>query len=107
MRKQATTARFLCLDSSFCHTHFLFLSGCSTWREEPLDFDNAQVDMKGGSVLGMLLPSYQVQVEECSRDALDSAHCVFWVHGFLTFHHDVPVEVQLPLDRRVVRLQRH
>lgn len=32
MRKQATTARFLCLDSSFCHTHFLFLKGCSTCR---------------------------------------------------------------------------
>lgn len=31
MRKQATTARFLCLDSSFWHTHFLFLKGCSTY----------------------------------------------------------------------------
>lgn len=117
MRKQATTARFLCLDSSFCHTHFLFLSGCSTWREKPLDFD-IKFDMKGGNILGisheaMLLPleagftpSYQVQVEERSRDALDSAHCVFWVLRFLTFHHHVPVEVQLPLDRWVIRLQR-
>lgn len=70
--------------------------------------------MKGGNILGisheaMLLPlkggfspSYQVQVEECSRDALYSAHCVFWVHRFLTFHHNVPVEVQLPLDRWVI-----
>lgn len=33
MRKQATTARFLCLDSNFCHTHFLFLKGCSTCRD--------------------------------------------------------------------------
>lgn len=30
MRKQATTARFLCLDSSFCQTHFLDRRGCST-----------------------------------------------------------------------------
>lgn len=46
--------------------------------------------------------SYQVQVEECSGDALDSAHCVFWVYRFLAFHHNVPVEVQLPLDRWVI-----
>lgn len=31
IRKQATTARLRCLDSNFCHTHFLDLSGCSTY----------------------------------------------------------------------------
>lgn len=46
--------------------------------------------------------SYQVQVEECSRDALYAAHCVFWVHRFLTFHHHILVQVQLPLDRWVL-----
>lgn len=30
MRKQATTALFLCLDSSLCQTAFLDLCGCST-----------------------------------------------------------------------------
>lgn len=44
-------------------------------------------------------------MEERSGDALYSAHGVFWVHRFLTFHHNVPVEVQLPLDRWVIRLQ--
>lgn len=46
--------------------------------------------------------SYQVQVEEGSGDALDSAHRVFWVYRFIAFHHNVPVEVQLPLDGRVI-----
>lgn len=48
MRKQATTARFLCLDSSFCHTHFLFLKGCSTWKavEKSLEFHKINFDIR-------------------------------------------------------------
>lgn len=48
---------------------------------------------------------YLLQMEDCSRDALDSVHCMLWVCWFLALHHNIFVQVHLPLDRWVIRLQ--
>lgn len=47
---------------------------------------------------------YLLQVEDCSRDALHSVHCVFGVCRLLALHHHVLVQVELPLDSWVIRL---
>lgn len=47
------------------------------------------------------------QMEDGGGDALDSIHCVFRVFWFFAFHHYVFVQVKLPLDCWVIRLQRN
>lgn len=54
---------------------------------------------------GLSICFYLLQIEDCSRDALDSVHCMLWVCWFLALHHNIFVQVHLPLDCWVIRLQ--
>jgi len=47
---------------------------------------------------------YLIKVVDSSRDGLNSLHILLWVWSSLTLHHNIFIEVQLPLHCWICRL---
>lgn len=104
MRKQATTARFLCLDSSFCQTHFFDRRGCSTCTDQKESLQLCAA--RPPTPLGEEATADLLQVEDGSRDPLDAVEDLLRVRRPLESQSSVSVEVQLPPDSGILRLAR-